>query len=162
MLSVSARRDRKHTVFEGIVPETSRNSPSGNAAGFSTKGSKTYCFRRRQELEDKNKSQFRLSRLVRTVASEIFVIWDGETRVGQLHLHYAHDTIHAALLLEVDLTVPEEEDLLETIDEDIVSSYLPSFEREDLLVTVFRAEEVSSFSYSSSDIDSLGPDEDEE
>ena len=113
-------------------------------------------------MEDRNKSQFRLSRLVRTVASEIFVIWDGETRVGQLHLHYAHDTIHAALLLEVDLTVPEEEDLLETIDEDVVSSYLPSFEREDLLVTVFRAEEVSSFSYSATDIDALGPDEDEE
>ena len=29
------------------MPETSRNSPSGNAAGFGTKGSKTYCFRRR-------------------------------------------------------------------------------------------------------------------
>ena len=45
-LPASARRDRKHTVFEGIVPETSRNSPSGNAVGFGTKGSKTYCFRR--------------------------------------------------------------------------------------------------------------------
>ena len=44
--AVSARRDRKHTVFEGIVPETSRNPPSGNAVGFGTKGSKTYCFRR--------------------------------------------------------------------------------------------------------------------
>lgn len=109
---------------------------------------------------DKGGTQFKLSRLVRTVASEIYVIWDGETRVGQLHLHYAHDTIHAALLLEIDLTVHEEEDLLTSIDDDIVSSYLPSFDREDFLVTVYRAEEMSSFSYASNDIDPLGPDED--
>ena len=112
-------------------------------------------------MENSGKSQFRLSRNVRTVASEIYVIWDNETRVGQLHLHYAHDTIHAAVLLEVDLSVKEEEDLLETIDEDVVSSYLPSFEREDLLVTLFRAEELSSFSYSSQDIDDLGPEDEE-
>ncbi len=107
------------------------------------------------------KAQFKLSRLVRTAASEVYVIWDGDTRVGQLHCHYAHDTIHAALLLETDLNVSEEEDLLETIDEDVVSSYLPSFEREDFLVTVYRAEEMSSFSYSANDIDPLGPDDED-
>lgn len=111
-------------------------------------------------MENSSKGQFRLSRNVRTVASEIYIIWDGDTRVGQLHLHYAHDTIHAAVLLEVDLSVKEEEELLETIDEDIVSSYLPSFDREDLLVTLFRAEELSSFSYSSQDFEEdLGEDE---
>ena len=113
-------------------------------------------------MEESGTSRFRLSRLVRTASSEIYVIWDGDSRVGQLHLHYAHDTIHAALLLEVDLTTPEEEDLLELIDEDIVSSYLPSFEREDLLVTMFRAEEISSFSYASTDIEGLGPEDEEE
>jgi len=112
-------------------------------------------------LENSGRGQFRLSRNVRTVASEIYVIWDNETRVGQLHLHYAHDMIHAAVLLEVDLSVKEEENLLEIIDEDIVSSYLPSFEREDLLVTLFRAEELTSFSYSSQDIDALGPEDEE-
>lgn len=111
-------------------------------------------------MENSPKTHFRLSRLVRTAASEIYVIWERETRVGQVHLHYAHDTIHAALLLEIDLTVAEEEDLLEAIDDDIVSSYLPSFEREDLLVTVFRAEEISSFSFST-DMDNLGPDDED-
>ena len=112
-------------------------------------------------MENSGKNQFRLSRNVRTVSSEIYIIWDNETRVGQLHLHYAHDTIHAAVLIEIDLSVKEEEDLLETVDEDIVSSYLPSFEREDLLVTLFRAEELSSFSYSSQDIDSLCPEDED-
>lgn len=105
-------------------------------------------------------NKFRLSRLVRTVASEIFIVWEGDRRVGQVHLHYAHDTIHATILLEVDLSVTDEEDLLQQIDEDIVSSYLPSFEREDLLVTIFRGEEINSFSYSPDDLDDLGPDTD--
>lgn len=102
---------------------------------------------------------YRLSRLVRTVSSEIYVIWDEDRRVGQVHFHYAHDTIHASLLLEIDLTVTEEEALLAAIDEDVVSSYLPSFEREDLLITVFRAEEVSSFSYQPDQLEDLGPED---
>lgn len=106
-------------------------------------------------------NKFRLSRLVRTVASEVYVIWQEERRLGQLHLHYAHDTIHATILLEVDLAVTDEEDLLQQIDDDIVSSYLPSFEREDLLVTIFRGEETNSFSYAPDDLDELGPDTDD-
>ena len=113
-------------------------------------------------MEENSRGKFKLSRLVRTASSEIYIIWDGDSRVGQIHLHYAHDTIHAALLLEIELTTHEEEDLLELIDEDIVSSYLPNFEREDLLVTMFRAEEISSFSYASTDIDSLGPEDEED
>lgn len=105
-------------------------------------------------------SKFRLSRLVRTAASEIYIIWEGDRRTGQIHVHYAHDTIHATILLEVDLLVTDEEELLQQIDEDIVSSYLPSFEREDLLVTIYRGEEVNSFSYSPDEIDDLGPDTD--
>jgi hypothetical protein len=101
-----------------------------------------------------------LSRLVRTAASEIYVIWEGERRLGQVHLHYAHDTIHTTILLEMDISVTEEEELLQQIDEDIVSSYLPSFEREDLLITIFRGEEINSFSYSPEDMDDLGPDAD--
>jgi hypothetical protein len=72
-------------------------------------------------------------------------------------LHYAQDTIHATLILETDLSVTSEEELLTQIDEDIVSSYLPSFERDDFLVTVFRGEEISSYT----DSQSLEEDEEE-
>ena len=99
--------------------------------------------------------KYALSRLVRTVSSEIYVIWEGEKRVGQLHLHYAHYTIHVTLMFEVDISLGDEEELIAQIDEDIVSSYLPSFEREEMLVTVFRGEEVSSFSYAPSGIEEL-------
>lgn len=93
---------------------------------------------------------FKLSRLARTPSSEIYLIWDSEEhRIGQVHLHYLHDSIHCTLVLEMELARTDEEALLATVDEDIASSYLPSFDREDLFVTIFRGEEVSSFSYAS-------------
>ena len=100
--------------------------------------------------EHRMDGRFRLTRLVRTNSSEIYLIWEENNRVGQLDLHYAQDTIHATLILETDLSVTSEEELLTQIDEDIVSSYLPSFERDDFLVTVFRGEEISSYTDSQS------------
>lgn len=102
-----------------------------------------------------NNYKYRLSRLVRTQSSEIFLVWEEDRRIGQLDLHYAHDTIHATLVLEADLPVNTEEELLAQIDEDIVSSYLPSFDREDFLVTVFRGEEISSYTDSSGALDDM-------
>lgn len=103
---------------------------------------------------------YRLSRLVRTASSEIFLIWADDRRIGQIDLHYAIEsrTVHATLLLEADLTVAVEEELLAQIDDDIVSSYLPSFEREDFLVTVFRGEEISNYTDSSGALDDMDDD----
>ncbi len=112
--------------------------------------------------------RYRLSRLVRTQSSEIFLVWEEDRRVGQLDVHYAQDTIHATLVLEADLSPETEEELLSQIDEDVVSSYLPSFDREDFLVTVFRGEEISSYTDSSGALDDIeddfedGDDDDEE
>lgn len=102
-----------------------------------------------------NTYHYRLSRLVRTQSSEVFLIWEEDRRIGQLDLHYAHTTIHATLVLEADLPVSVEEELLSQIDDDIVSSYLPSFEREDFLVTVFRGEEISTYNDSSGALDDM-------
>jgi hypothetical protein len=108
-----------------------------------------------------NTYRYRLSRLVRTQSSEVFLIWEEDRRVGQLDLHYAIEsrTIHATLVLEADLPVNTEEELLAQIDDDIVSSYLPSFEREDFLVTVFRGEEISNYTDSSGALDDIEDDE---
>ena len=102
--------------------------------------------------------RFRLTRLVRTQSSEIYLIWEEENRVGQIDLHYANETVHATLILEADLSVTSEEELLGQVDEDIVSSYLPSFDRQDFLVTVFRGEEISSYT----DSNNLNGEDDEE
>ena len=102
-------------------------------------------------------ARFRFTRLVRSQSSEIYLIWEEENRVGQLDLHYAHDTVHATLILETDLSVTSEEELLTQVDQDVVTSYLPNFERSDFIVTVFRGEEISSYTDSG-----FEPEEDEE
>ena len=100
-----------------------------------------------------------LVRVVRTESSESYVLWQDDIRLGQVDLHYGWDIIHATLILEKDLSETEQADLVDLIDQDVVSSHLPRFSREDFLVTVFRAEELDPFS-DGPDPDEL--DEDEE
>jgi hypothetical protein len=105
-------------------------------------------------------TRFKLTRLVRTQASEIYLVWDGERRVGQVDIHFAHDTIHATVIFEADLTVSEEEELLAQIDDDVVSSYLPRFEREDFVAHVFRGEEISRYTDCSGPMEDLDDEDD--
>src|SRR5437868_1757775 len=95
--------------------------------------------------EQRMDGRFRLMRLVRTSSYEIYLIWEEKNRVGQHDLHLANETIQATLILETDLAVTLEQELREEVDEDIVSSYLLGFDRDDFLVNVFRGEEISSY-----------------
>jgi hypothetical protein len=95
----------------------------------------------------------RFSRVVRTPSSEVYLIWRDTTRLGQVDVHYSDDTIYATLIIEVELERDEEDKIVAAIDEEIVSSYLPSFDREGLIVTVFRGEEVRSYSDGSESIE---------
>ena len=88
----------------------------------------------------------RLVRVVRTESSEVYIIWQDDVRLGQVDLHFGWDLIHATLLLERDLTSEQQADLVDLIDQDVVSSHLPRFAREDFLVTVFRGQELDPFS----------------
>ena len=104
-------------------------------------------------------SRFKLTRLVRTQSSEIYLIWETDKRVGQVDIHFALDTIHATIVFESDLTVSDEEELLAQIDDDIVSSYMPRFEREDFVAHVFRGEEISRYTDCSGAIDEMDDDD---
>ncbi len=90
---------------------------------------------------------FRLVRLLRTLSSEVYVVWRGNQRIGQADVHYADSSVQADLLLEVALEEEEQNDLMRQLDEDVVSSYLPSFDRDQFLVTVFVGREVDSLNY---------------
>lgn len=100
-------------------------------------------------------NNLRLNRLVRTESSEIYLIWRNNERVGQVDIHYASATIYATLLLEGDFAPEQEEALIARIDEDVVSSYMPRFERDDFVVHVFRAEEVGRYTDPSMDIEDI-------
>ena len=105
----------------------------------------------------------KLVRVVRTNTSEVYIIWQEDTRLGQVDIHYGYDhLIHATLILEKDLTPDQQSDVVDQIDQDIVSSHLPQFAREDFLVTVFRGTELESFSDGEPDVDEDDADGDEE
>ncbi len=60
------------------------------------------------------------------------------------------------------MEVSDEEELLAQIDDDIVSSYMPRFEREDFVAHVFRGEQISRYTDCSGAVDELDDDEDRE
>lgn len=95
----------------------------------------------------------RLARVVRTPSSEVYLLWEDDVRLGQVDLHFGPDLIHATLILERELNSELQADIVDQIDQEIVSSHLPRFGREDFLVTVFQGRELEPFSD--------GPDEDD-
>jgi hypothetical protein len=90
---------------------------------------------------------YRFVRLLRTASSEIYVIWQSEQRLGQVDLHLADISVQANLILESPLNDDDLEELVRQLDDDIVSSHLPCFDRDQFIVTVFVGQEVDSFNY---------------
>lgn len=89
---------------------------------------------------------YKLVRLIRTPSSEVYLLWDDGARVGQVDVHYAEGLVHCTIILEQELSTEAIESLVAQLDDDVVSSYLPDFEREDFLVNVFSGEEILSYS----------------
>jgi len=92
-------------------------------------------------------TRYRLVRLLRTLSSEIYLIWEADARVGQVDIHYADSSVQANVFLEADLADEERQELFTQLDDDVVSSYLPSFERDQFIITVFVGREVDSFNF---------------
>src|SRR5258708_17120920 len=67
----------------------------------------------------------RFERTVRTESSEIFAIYGGARRVGRVDLHYGRFEVNATLLLEVDLTDDELQQLIDQLDEELVQNHDP-------------------------------------
>ncbi|MGH2498618.1 MAG: hypothetical protein ACRDF0_00765 [Candidatus Limnocylindria bacterium] len=86
----------------------------------------------------------RFERAVRTDTSEVFAIYGGARRIGRVDLHYGRFEANGTLLLEVELTDDELQQLIDQLDEELVQTHDP--EREDFLVTVFKAEELGFYS----------------
>jgi hypothetical protein len=106
---------------------------------------------RRRESE--STLNIKLVRVVRTSSSEIYIIWQDDVRLGQVDIHFGDDLIHATLILEKDLDADIQADLVDHLDQDVVSSHLSQFERENFLVTVFRGTELESFSDGEPDVE---------
>jgi len=100
----------------------------------------------------------RFVRVVRTPHSEQYILWEDETRLGQIDIHYNMDLINATLVVEKELDASRQNAIINQIDEEIITSYLPQFERENFLITIFHGRELEPYSDGEPDVE----DEEEE
>ena len=94
-------------------------------------------------------ADYRFNREARTPYSEVYAIDDGEHALGRVDVHYTGSAAHATLVVHAALSDEQVQDLLEAIDDQIVTSADPY--REDLIVTVWRGEEMGVFADDDSD-----------
>ena len=88
-------------------------------------------------------ADYRFNREARTPYSEVYAIDDGEHALGRVDVHYTGSAAHATLVVHTALDDERVQDLIEAIDDQIVTSADPY--REDLIVTVWRGEEMGVF-----------------
>src|SRR5207247_9596189 len=95
------------------------------ARGSAPSPTSTRCARRgsgsRSTLSPLMESS-RFERTVRTESNEIFAIYGGARRVGGIDLDYGRFEVHGTLLLEVDVTEGELQQLIDQIDEELVQT----------------------------------------
>lgn len=89
---------------------------------------------------------YSFSRILRTLSSEIYIIYEGKEKIGEAHLSYVANSVFCTILIEIE--EPDIEGILEALEADVVSSCMPEYERDDFSVTIFQAKEIDSFSYS--------------
>ncbi len=103
--------------------------------------------------DDDDSPLIRFVRVVRTTNSEQYILWDDETRLGQIDIHYSLDLINATLILEKEMDVTAQNAIIDQIDEEIITSYLPRFERENFLITIYQGKELEPYADGEPDID---------
>jgi hypothetical protein len=100
---------------------------------------------------------YNFEREARTPYSEVYTIDDGEHALGRVDVHYTASATFATLAIHQSLGDDQVQGLLAALDERIVSTADPY--REDLIVTVWRGEEIGVFA---DDSDFDGDDDDDE
>lgn len=82
-------------------------------------------------------------RQYRTPSSEGYRVRKEGAQLAQIELHYAHTVVYCTLVLFQELSEHEQFAVIEEIDDHLVlSAEVP---REDLMVTVYRGEEVGFY-----------------
>ena len=88
--------------------------------------------------------EYNFERQFRTPNSEHFVIHQNGQQVGRLDLHFGSSVVHATLAVEEKLTEDEIAELIDIIDEELVST--ADVPRDDFVVAVYQGREVGVYS----------------
>ncbi len=89
-------------------------------------------------------SNFYFERECRTPSSECYTILSGEEPVGRVDVHFAETVVHATMNVAESLTAEEIQDLVDTVDEEIVSSV--GINRQEVIVHVHQGRDLGVYS----------------
>jgi hypothetical protein len=103
---------------------------------------------------------YQFEREARTPYSESYAIENTDHTLGRVELHFTSSVTFATLMVHESVADEEIQDLIGEIDEQLVMTADPY--REDLVVTVWRGEEVGVFADDSQDDDDDEEDFEEE
>ena len=103
-------------------------------------------------------AEYKFVREARTPYSESYSIEDTDHAVGRVDLHFTASVAYGTLVVHEAVADEEIEDLIGEIDEQLVMTADPY--REDLVMTVWRGEEVGVFADDSIDDDDDDDDDD--
>ena len=81
-------------------------------------------------------ADYRFQREARTPNSEVYNIFDGDRTVGRIDIHFTSAHIHGSLSIIESMTTGDVEEIIEMVDEELVSS--ADAERSDFIVTVYQ------------------------
>ena len=88
--------------------------------------------------------EYRFERECRTPYSEAYTVISDENPIGRIDLHFGTYAVTATLCVGENMTAEEIQELIDTIDEEIV---LPAdVARDDFFVTVYQGREAGIFS----------------
>ena len=89
-------------------------------------------------------AEYRFERECRTANSEAYLIVASEEQIGKVDIHFTPSIVYATLCVGEKMTQDEIQDLIDTIDEDLIMS--ADVARDDFIVTVYQGREVGVFS----------------
>ena len=87
---------------------------------------------------------YRFERECRTPYSEVYLIATDDERSGRVDIHFTPSIVYATLCVGGNITSEEVQDLIDTIDEELVMS--ADVARDDFIVTVYQGRELGVFS----------------
>lgn len=89
-------------------------------------------------------SDFSFERDVRTPYSEAYTIRENERPVGRIDIHFADGVVHLSVTVDESLTQDAIQEIIDTVDEDMVDAV--GISREGFVVHVFQGRETGVFS----------------
>ena len=87
---------------------------------------------------------FTFEREVRTPYSEAYTIQEAKRMVGRVDIHFADDIVHLAVAVDESLTQEAIQEIINTIDEELLDAV--GITREGFVVHVFQGRETGVYS----------------